>query len=187
MIYKGEEIDPKVQLFINQVIRPNVLMVREKLAKKYDVVNHESYNENYNSLCIEASRMFVKRIKRYRKSSGISKLVLHTEIIHGEQKPHPRLKMKHWGCEHEWVVVTYVGVKIYVDVTCGQFVDFYRDVPDYYIGITPPKWFLSDKDNPAVNRPWNRRERVKGFFYDRIGQLLGLQVPEEDEEEDNDD
>lgn len=185
MKHNDWQIDPQIQKFINEVVRPNVIAVREKLAKKYDVVDPESYNVNYNSLCIEASRMFVKRIKRYRKLNDISKLTLHVKTVHGEQKPHPRLKMKHWGCEHEWVVVTYVGVKIYVDVTCGQFVDFYRDVPDYYISTHPPKWFLPDKENPAINRPWNRRERIKGFFYDRIGQLLNLQVPEEKEDKDD--
>ncbi|MCM1439513.1 MAG: hypothetical protein NC131_09995 [Roseburia sp.] len=178
----GNITDDHIRFFIEQVIERQVRDVRKRLALKYDVKKGDF--KNYTNLCDEAVNLFIEGMENYKKVEARNVNLFSVEKIHGEQRPHPRLRMCDWATEHTWAVVYYRGESIYVDPTSGQFSDFYFRMPEYYISTEPPKWFLPDEDNDASGRDWNWRERIFGFFSDLIGKIFGLQKPQYDDEED---
>lgn len=131
---------------VYDIIHFNVKMVRRELAGHTE--GPDALNPNYAGLCYQATDMFIKRMQKSCEIRGTS---LKYRSIHGEQKHNPRIHSSKWPYQHQWCWVEIFGRRYYVDCTCGQFKTIYDDIPDYYISVKKPKWFLDDRKNIAFN------------------------------------
>lgn len=129
-----------------EMIKFNMWLVRKKLEKH--TVGSNPDNPGYAGLCYQATSMFLEEMKESCEKRGIP---LKFKSIHGEQRHNPNLHSTKWHFQHQWCWVDLLGKRYYVDCTCGQFKDLYDDIPDYYISIKKPKWFLDDRKNIAFN------------------------------------
>lgn len=129
-----------------EMIKYNMWQVRRELEKH--TVGSNPDNPNYAGLCYQATSMFLEKMKESCEKRGIP---LKFKSIHGEQRHNPNLHSTKWHFQHQWCWVDLLGKRYYVDCTCGQFKDLYDDIPDYYISIKKPKWFLDDRKNIAFN------------------------------------
>lgn len=132
---------------VYEVLERKVKYVRRYLEKKY-YADAGREDDNFAGLCIEATKLFMNKIK---SSCEHSEIPIKVKEIHGEQKHCPRLQSKYWCFQHDWCCVEIAGVRYYIDCTCGQFKRLYDDIPDYYISTKKPKWFLPDRENMAFN------------------------------------
>lgn len=163
-----------INIFVNDIILPQIKSIRNKLASEYDVVN--GCFKNYTGLCNEASKEFCDTLNEYFKANGelTKDLQASVESIHGEQRHTPRIESKNWPAQHTWCIVKVAKMKIYVDITSQQFQDIYDDIPDYYVSIIKPKWFYSDKDNIAwraffgIPRWFNEHIKIQHKLGDRV-------------------
>jgi len=128
-----------------------VVSVRKDIAKSYDISKIDY--TNYQGLCNLAIELTIDRLKRYGNEHNIK---VEFKIIHGEQKHSPYLNSSLWSIQHTWIIVTIIGVTMYVDPTSGQFKRIYDYIPDFYISTIKPKWFYPDSDNPAFNTAFTR-------------------------------
>ena len=142
-------------------IIPIVISIREQLYENYNVVNTWSENLDYRGLCDTAYTMLKDRIDLFNKLHNVNWQVIH---FHGEQAHTPRINSKNWIYQHTWAAITDGIDTIYIDITSQQFRWLYPDIPDYYISFKPPKWYYSDKKNPAwsgITGKLNRKFRIK--------------------------
>ena len=157
-------------LILNDLLPDIVDEVRDELSEEYNVVNFWSDNFRYRGLCNKASEKIITKIKdelfNIIDNIDINNIIdvdnfdindiidTSIEAIHGEQRHTFSLPSKWWACEHTWVHLRLLELDYYIDATCHQFQNIYDDIPEYYIGRTPPKWFLPDKENWLWKRPW---------------------------------
>ncbi len=121
--------------------------IRSDLAKEYDVFPGGK-NENYMGLCDIAVTRLIKQLEKYKEKRNIS-LVFKAE--HGELSHSPICDSSHWPTQHTWCLVKRFDALIYVDPTSSQFKDIFPDIPEYYLSLEPPKWYLSDRFNRAYS------------------------------------
>ena len=125
--------------------------VRNKLSKEYDVGDGSSFSR-YNGLCDRASIEFINiynstyksLISRYGCKPGDAR------AVHGELKHSLKCDSMYWPIQHTWVEIKIQNsdkTLLYVDATCGQFNDIFEDIPEYYVSIFKPKWYLKDGEN----------------------------------------
>lgn len=74
------------------------------------------------------------------------------DFIHGEQRHSPKIDEECWGIEHTWISVRYKNITVYCDPTSSQFKWLWKDIPDYYVSTTKPRWFYPDSENPEWNK-----------------------------------
>lgn len=129
-----------------EIIHFNVKCVRRELVSQ--TVGPDPLHPDYAGLCYQATHMFIEKMQN---SCNIRGIPLKYKSIHGEQRHNPNLPSTKWPYQHQWCWVELLGRRYYVDCTCGQFKSMYDDIPDYYISIKRPKWFLSDRRNIAFN------------------------------------
>jgi hypothetical protein len=126
------------------LIKSIVLNIREILDDEYDTMAGGDF-EGYRGLCDKSYIMFKKEIKKINVKYKMNLEVIH---FHGEQKHTPKINPMNWCYQHTWAGIRNdSGDIIYVDPTCQQFKWLYNDIPDYYISVTPPPWYISDRDN----------------------------------------
>lgn len=162
-------------------IIPIVISIRERLSDEYNVNNIWGDNLDYRGLCDITYVMLTDRISLFNKLHGVDWKVIH---FHGEQKHTPRINSKNWAFQHTWAAVTDGVDIIYVDITSQQFKWLYPDIPDYYISFKAPKWYYSDKKNPAysgitgkLNRKFRIKRKIKlpnGFIVDASDGIIEL-------------
>lgn len=75
--------------------------------------------------------------------------------VHGEQRHTPDIPSTEWMMEHTWGVLEVGKVKYYADPTARQFKYLYPDIPNWYFGKEPPRWYYPDCKNPC----WMRSTR----------------------------
>lgn len=138
-----------VDEFITNIIKPIMDDVRKNLSLRFNV--HYGVHANYTGLCDIASDMFKDHLCNYT-DTFIQPGAVTVEIHHGEQKHSPKISSYYWGMQHTWNVVYLGDFVIYVDCTCGQFSKFYKNIPQTYVSITPPPWWIDDRDNKALGR-----------------------------------
>ena len=156
-------INEMYYLTLNKFIPLMVDEVREELANEYDVNNFWSDNYKYKGLCDKAAEKIIN-IVHESFSSKYPHIPIFIESVHGEQRHTLSLESKYWAYEHTWVHLRLFKYDFYIDPTCEQFQKLYDDMPEVYIGTTPPKWFLPDKKNWLWISPWkyiNNRFRIK--------------------------
>lgn len=148
-----------VKEFMSTVINPIVNGIRKDLAIRFNV--HKGENVNYTGLCDVASELFVKQME-YHVGTFIKPGAVKVEIHHGEQRHCPRISSWYWGAQHTWNVVLLGQYKIYVDCTSSQFAKYYQKIPQYYISTIPPKWYIDDRNNKALDRSeWKINKIIK--------------------------
>lgn len=139
-----------IETLINKDIIPIVKSVRDNLGYIYDTDNPNSYHTNFTGLC-DVACCDVKEILLDRLKFKYDITTAKISIIHGEQRHTPLIKSLYWWFEHTWLELSIGDKKVYIDPTSSQFKDLYNDIPDYYVSLTPPKWYLPDSKNPIFS------------------------------------
>lgn len=141
---KYEDAYKKYLEGLYEVIIPVIGTVQHALSEKYNINDGE--NKSYKGLCNEAVSLFKICINEVKDIFPESFDIVP---LHGEQKHHPRIKSSLWSIQHTWCLMHFneTGINIYIDCTCKQFEEYYKDIPEYYISDKPPKWFYWDGDN----------------------------------------
>ena len=140
-------------------LRRATLAVRRKLTDDFDI-RPGAEHENFWGLCNVAYDYMLNELEEENIPYAA-----HT-IHHGELRHNPNSLSENWPHEHTWLSVRFGGVGsgsiykrpivVYVDPTCQQFRGIVDDIPDYYISITPPKWFYPDDKNLLYSRLGNK-------------------------------
>lgn len=142
--------------------------LRIQLANEFDISTHGD-NPDYAGLCDEISNRFISEFNKKYCIDGHFPVAM---LAHGEIKHSPFIAdSDDWTWEHTWVEVRLGNHKIiYVDGTCGQFRNIFNDIPEYYVSMEHPKWFISDRKNlilkPGVFRTLNEKIKVKRKWND---------------------
>ena len=129
-----------------EIIKFAVGEVRRKLEPQTSGAS--SLHPHYAGLCYEATQLFIENIQKSCEKKGLS---FKFKSIHGEQRHTPKIPSNQWTAQHQWCWVEISGRRYYVDCTCEQFKHMYPDIPDYYISVKKPKWFIDDRSNIAFN------------------------------------
>lgn len=152
--------------YIRRINGDIVWEVRHKLMEEYSVYNVNGENFRFAGLCDKACTMISDEIiNRFRGRKHFDEVAdnkaipfehsLWVDVVHGEQRHHPRIASKDWTIEHTWLEVCIdEEILLYVDATCEQFKDLYKDIEATYVSDKPPKWFYADNDNPACKVKW---------------------------------
>lgn len=157
---------------LNEIFPFLIQAVRDELRKHYDVDNFFSDHFKFNGLCYSASQFMESALETwiefYNEECNQNETI-EVNIIHGEQRHTTNLESKYWTIEHTWVSVKVFGTLYYLDPTSSQFEKMYDDIPPYYIGLEPPKWFIADKDNWRYKKPWKLLDKIRIKHKDQYG------------------
>lgn len=144
---------------VQRVLYPIVQNVRTSLGYEYDVKNGKY--KDYCGLCDVASDMVIRDFNTYM-TTYLRNIKYNIRTVHGEQQHTPRIPSYYWEYQHTWVELEIRGVTIHIDPTCSQFKFIYPDIPDYFVSIEPPKWYLKDSDSLIYgNGRYKKWENVK--------------------------
>jgi hypothetical protein len=133
-------------MYINiEALVEDIEDLRREFGDRYDVTNPDSDHFNYSSLCDGATLFILDRIKK--RYSNVKGLNIKGKICHGELKHYPKIPSLYWNFQHTWLRLDINSESIYIDITCKQFQYICNEIPDYYISIFPPPWFIEDNDN----------------------------------------
>lgn len=141
--------------FIKHNITPIVLKIRNRLALERDTDGN--IHSNYRGLCFKSVKLLKEEVHNLNNKYGTD---LKVKEIHGEQKHSHKIDRSNWYLQHSWAVVYGLAINdvIYVDITSQQFQGIYDDIPDYYISLEPPVWYLPDSENRSIllydNHKW---------------------------------
>lgn len=157
-------MDAKEIKRIRDIIELSILEVRANLAKEYNVTS-VSENRNYTGLCDISITMLARQLKVRLAPLLKPNQRYEFHVIHGEQNHSIHLRSGAWIYEHTWGSVTvYTNdeeITFYVDPTMSQFDFLYHDeIPEYYVDIKSPKWYLPDKYNLNFVYPFSLLNRI---------------------------
>lgn len=112
--------------------------------------------------CDEACAILKKTLDAHF-SKEYPDMEIFIDTIHGEQRHVPRIKSEYWPYEHTWLFIKVNGhTTIWIDPTSEQFRFFQKDIPNYYISLKFPKWYIPDRKHPVFGY------RIGGFINKKI-------------------
>lgn len=69
---------------------------------------------------------------------------IKVQFVHGELIKSPMVKSEDWHYEHTWLKLSLRDKWLYVDPTAKQWKVVFPNIPDVYISVVPPRWFIPD-------------------------------------------
>ena len=79
-------------------------------------------------------------------------ITVHVYNEHGELRHTPAINSKYWVIQVKWLCMEYYGYRIYIDPVSSQFRHLLPDIPDWYVSLKKPKWYLSNGRNIGYSK-----------------------------------